>query len=166
MDKKTENKIKNDAAAACRETEEAISDNGSSSDGLWRDQLGKQGVCGGSNGYRVRLRKVKLQEDNNKLNKEIHVMHYPPGTSGWNKIEHRLLSYISINWRGKPLDELLTVINLIASTTSDAGLTVECISDMQQYEKGIAVSDEELSAVNIKPDEFHGEWNCIISPNM
>jgi len=122
--------------------------------------------CGGSNGNRVRLWKVKLQEIANKLNIEIHVMHYPPGTSKWNKIEHRLFSYISINWRGKPLDELLTVINLIASTTSSTGLTVECITDMQQYEKGIVVSDKDLNSVNIKPDDFHGEWNYIILPNM
>ena len=122
--------------------------------------------CGGSNGYRVRLWKVKLQEVANRLNKTIHVTHFPPGTSKWNKIEHRLFSYISINWRGKPLDELLTVISLIASTTTATGLTVECISDMQEYKKGIVVSDDELNAVNIKPQDFHGEWNYAISPNL
>jgi len=122
--------------------------------------------CGGSNGYRVRLWKVKLQEIANKLNIAVHVTHFPPGTSKWNKIEHRLFSYISINWRGKPLDELLTVINLIASTTTETGLTVECIHDTQEYKKGIVVSDEELSAVNIKPQDFHGEWNYVISPNL
>jgi hypothetical protein len=95
--------------------------------------------CGGSNGYRVRLWKVKLQEIANRLNVAIHVTHYPPGTSKWNKIEHRLFSYISINWRGKPLDEILTVISLIASTTTAAGLTVECISDTQEYKKGVVV---------------------------
>jgi transposase len=122
--------------------------------------------CGGSNGYRVKLWKVKLQEIANQLNMAIHVTHFPPGTSKWNKIEHRLFSYISINWRGKPLDELLTVISLIASTTTSEGLTVECVSDMQEYKKGRVVADEELDAVNIKPQEFHGEWNYVISPNM
>jgi len=122
--------------------------------------------CGGSNGYRVRLWKVKLQEIANRLSIAIHVAHYPPGTSKWNKIEHRLFSYISINWRGKPLDELLTVINLIASTTTAAGLTVECISDTQEYKKGLVVSDEELNAVNIKPKDFHGEWNYVIFPDL
>jgi transposase len=122
--------------------------------------------CGGSNGYRVKLWKVKLQEVANQLGKDIYVSHFPPGTSKWNKVEHRLFSYISINWRGKPLDELLTVISLIAATTTKAGLTVECIADMQEYKKGIVVSDEELDAVNIVPQEFHGEWDYIISPNM
>jgi hypothetical protein len=122
--------------------------------------------CGGSNGNRVRLWKVKLQDISNQLNIDIHVTHYPPGTSKWNKIEHRLFSYISINWRGKPLDELLTVINLIASTTTAAGLTVECISDTQEYKKGVVISDEELQSVNLKPHDFHGEWNYTISPNL
>lgn len=122
--------------------------------------------CGGSNGYRVRLWKVKLQEIANRLNVAIHVTHYPPGTSKWNKIEHRLFSYISINWRGKPLDEILTVISLIASTTTAAGLTVECISDTQEYKKGVVVSDDELLSVNLKPNDFHGEWNYVISPNL
>lgn len=77
-----------------------------------------------------------------------------------------MFSYISINWRGKPLDELLTVINLIASTTTATGLTVECVADMREYQKGITVSDKDLNAVNIKPHEFHGEWNYVVSPNM
>ena len=122
--------------------------------------------CGGSNGYRVRLWKVKLQEIANYLNIAIHVTHFPPGTSKWNKIEHRLFSYISINWRGKPLDELLTVINLIASTTTATGLSVECISDTQEYKKGIVVSDDQLQAVNLEPHDFHGEWNYVITPNL
>ena len=122
--------------------------------------------CGGSNGYRVRLWKVKLQEIANQLNIAIHVTHFPPGTSKWNKIEHRLFSYISINWRGKPLDELLTVINLIASTTTATGLTVDCISDTQEYKKGVVVSDDELQSVNLKLHDFHGEWNYVISPNL
>jgi hypothetical protein len=115
--------------------------------------------CGGSNGYRVMLWKVKLQEIANQLNMAIHVTHFPPGTSKRNKIEHRLFSYISVNWRGKPLDEMLTIINLIASTTTATGLTVECVSDTQEYKKGHVVTDEELNAVNLKPQDFHGEWN-------
>jgi transposase len=122
--------------------------------------------CGGSNGYRVRLWKVKLQEIANQLNMAIHVTHFPPGTSKWNKIEHRLFSYISVNWRGKPLDEMLTIINLIASTTTATGLTVECISDTQEYKKGHVVTDEELNAVNLKPQNFHGEWNYMILPQL
>jgi hypothetical protein len=122
--------------------------------------------CGGSNGYKVKLWKVKLQEVVNKINIPVHVTHFPPGTSKWNKIEHQLFSYICINWRGQPLDELMTVINLIASTTTTAGLTVECICDTQEYKKGLVVSDDELNAVNIKPNVFHGEWNYVISPNM
>jgi transposase len=122
--------------------------------------------CGGSNGNRVRLWKVKLQEISDRLKIAIQVTHYPPGTRKWNKIEHRLFSYISINWRGKPLDELLTVINLIASTTTAAGLTVDCICDTQEYKKGIDVTDDELSAVNIIPHDFHGEWNYTIMPNL
>jgi len=88
-----------------------------------------------------------LQEVASSLNKDIFVTHFPQGTSKWNKVEHRLFSYISINWRGKPLDELLTVINLIASTTTAAGLTVECAADTREYIKGNAVSDEDLNAV-------------------
>jgi transposase len=122
--------------------------------------------CGGSNGYRVRLWKVKLQEIANQLNIVIYVTHFPPGTSKWNKIEHRLFSYITINWRGKPLDELLTVVNLIASTTTTTGLTVECVSDLKEYKKGIVVSDEELHQVNIIHQDFHGEWNYMIYPNL
>ena len=122
--------------------------------------------CGGSNGYKVKLWKVKLQEVANQLNKDIYVTHFPPGTSKWNKIEHRLFSYISINWRGKPLDQLLTVINLIASTTTDTGLTVECVSDTQEYKKGIVVKDKVLKTINIKQHQFHGEWNYTIKPNL
>jgi transposase len=122
--------------------------------------------CGGSNGYKVKLWKVKLQEVANQLNKDIYVTHFPPGTSKWNKIEHRLFSYISINWRGKPLDELLTVINLIASTTTATGLTVECVSDTQEYKKGIVVKDKDLENINIKQHQFHGEWNYTIIPNL
>jgi hypothetical protein len=122
--------------------------------------------CGGSKGSRVKLWKVKLQEMANRLHLAVYVTHFPPGTSKGNKIEHRLFSYISINWRGKPLDELLTIINLSTSTTSAGGLTVECIADTQQYKKGIVVSDKELAAVNIKQQEFHGEWNYIVFPNL
>jgi len=122
--------------------------------------------CGGSNGYRNRLWRVKLQEIANRLGMPVYVSHFPPGTSKWNKIEHRLFSFISINWRGKPLVDLMTVINLIASTTTSAGLTVECISDAKIYQKAIVVSDETFNSVNIKQLDFHGEWNYIVCPDL
>jgi transposase len=122
--------------------------------------------CGGSNGYRVRLWKVKLQEIANKLGLAIQVTHFPPGTSKWNKIEHRLFSYISKNWRGKPLVELITIINLIASTTTEGGLTVQCVLDTNTYNRGSEISTEEFDKVNITPHYFHGEWNYTILPNL
>jgi len=122
--------------------------------------------CGGSNGYRNRLWRVKLQKIANNINLPVYVAHFPPGTSKWNKIEHRLFSYISINWRGKPLVDLMTVINLIASTTTTAGLTVECAYDAQVYQKGIVVSDSHFNSVNIHSQNFHGEWNYIVLPNL
>ena len=122
--------------------------------------------CGGSNGYRNRLWRVKLQEIANRLDMPVHVNHFPPGTSKWNKIEHRLFSFISINWRGKPLVDLVTIINLIASTTTSAGLSVECTSDMKTYQKSIVVSHEAFNAVILKPQDFHGEWNYIVFPNL
>jgi len=94
----------------------------------------------------------------------ISVCHFPPGTSKWNKIEHRLFSYISQNWRGKPLVSHEVIVNLIASTTTHTGLTVKCELDTKKYPKGIKVSDEELRQVNIVRDEFHGEWNYAIHP--
>jgi transposase len=119
---------------------------------------------GGSNGYRVRLWKVKLQELSNRLGIDITVLHFPPGTSKWNKIEHRLFSFISKNWRGKPLIDLVVIINLIAATTTDKGLVVDCVADDKIYPKGIKVSDSLFDSINIKRHDFHGEWNYTISP--
>jgi len=121
---------------------------------------------GGSNGVRVRLWKVKLQELANELGIELRVSHFPSGTSKWNKIEHRLFSFISKNWRGKPLISLAVIVSLISATTTETGLTVKCVVDYNEYEKGIEVSDEELAKVNIHRDKFHGEWNYSIHPNM
>lgn len=120
---------------------------------------------GGSNSYRTRLWKVELQKLANELEIEIMVCHFPPGTSKWNKVEHRLFSYISKNWRGRPLVNLATVIELISNTTTEAGLTVQCLEDKNIYKKGIKISDKELAKVNLKQAEFHGEWNYSIKPN-
>ena len=119
---------------------------------------------GGSNGSRVRLWKVELQKLANELNIAIYVSHFPPGTSKWNKIEHRLFSFISMNWRGKPLISHETIVNLIAATTTRKGLKVRAELDSSHYPKGIKVTDEELKAIQIKRDEFHGEWNYAILP--
>lgn len=119
---------------------------------------------GGSNGSRVRLWKVELQKLANELNIPIYVSHFPPGTSKWNKIEHRLFSFISMNWRGKPLVSHETIVNLIAATTTRKGLKVRAELDSSHYPKGIKVTDEELKAIQIKRDEFHGEWNYSILP--
>jgi len=120
--------------------------------------------CGGSNGYRVRLWKTELQKLATELNMTIHVSHFPPGTSKWNKIEHKLFCFISKNWRGKPLIDLATVINLIGSVRTKTGLTVKAKLDKNYYAKGIKISDEELKAVKLKQEEFHGEWNYCIYP--
>ncbi len=119
---------------------------------------------GGSNGYRVRLWKVELQKLANALGLPITVCHLPPGTSKWNKIEHRLFSFISINWRGKPLRSYRTIVQLIAATTSEAGLKVRAELDQNKYAKGVKISDAELAAVNLAPHAFHGEWNYTICP--
>ena len=118
--------------------------------------------AGGSNGWRTRLWKVALQELANEIELNLTVSHFPPGTSKWNKIEHRLFSFITQNWRGKPLYDLQTVVNLISSTTTRAGLTVKSAVDDTYYEKGIKVSDQELERVNLKRHDFHGEWNYTI----
>jgi len=120
--------------------------------------------CGGSNGNRVRLWKRELQVLADELRIEITVNHLPPGTSKWNRIEHRLFAFITMNWRGKPLLSYLVIIQLIASTTTDTGLTVACRLDANAYEKGIKVSDAEMASLNIKPATFHGEWNYTIAP--
>lgn len=119
---------------------------------------------GGSNGSRVRLWKIELQKLANELNIAIHVSHFPPGTSKWNKIEHRLFSFISMNWRGKPLVSHETIVNLIAATTTRKGLKVVAELDSSHYPTGIKVTDKELKAIQIKRDEFHGEWNYAILP--
>jgi Rhodopirellula transposase DDE domain len=119
---------------------------------------------GGSNGYRVRLWKIELQKLANELKMPITVCHLPPGTSKWNKIEHRLFSFISINWRGKPLRTYRTIVQLIAATTTDTGLKVRAELDERKYPKGVKVSDAEMAAVNLSRHAFHGEWNYTISP--
>ncbi len=122
--------------------------------------------CGGSNGHRTRLWKLELQGLADELGIPITVCHFPPGTSKWNKIEHRLFSFISMNWRGKPLRSYQTIVNLIASTTTRTGLKVKCELDSYPYEKGKKVSDEEMEAINLKRHKFHGEWNYTIRPNV
>ena len=119
---------------------------------------------GGSNGYRVRLWKIELQKLANELKLPITVCHLPPGTSKWNKIEHRLFSFISINWRGKPLRSYRTIVQLIAATSTDAGLRVRAELDGNKYPKGIKVSDAEFATLNLAPHAFHGDWNYTVSP--
>jgi hypothetical protein len=119
---------------------------------------------GGSNGSRVRLFKIELQRLAQETGLTIKVCHYPPGTSKWNKIEHRMFCHITQTWRGKPLVSRETVVELIASTTTRTGLIVRCELDTRDYPKGIKVSDEEMDALNITGDTFHPEWNYTISP--
>jgi len=119
---------------------------------------------GGSNGTRVRLWKWELQKFANRTGLTITVCHMPPGTSKWNKIEHRLFSFITQNWRGKPLESHATIVKLIASTTTATGLKVYCELDKQPYEKGVKVTDEQMDQINIKRHEFHGDWNYTIRP--
>ena len=119
---------------------------------------------GGSNGARVRLWKWELQKLANETGLEITVTHLPPGTSKWNKIEHRLFSFISQNWRGKPLVSHLVILSLIGSTKTSTGLTVSCDIDRNSYPRGIKVSNEEMAALNIERHDFHGEWNYTIRP--
>ena len=121
---------------------------------------------GGSNGSRVRLWKVELQKLADELGIPITVCHLPPGTSKWNKIEHRLFSFITQNWRGKPLVSYQTIVQLIAATTTDAGLKVRCQLDQNAYPAGIKVSDADFDAVNLTRHDFHGEWNYTISPKL
>jgi hypothetical protein len=119
---------------------------------------------GGSNGYRVRLWKVELQNLADELKLPITVCHLPPGTSKWNKIEHRLFSFITINWRGKPLRSFRTIVQLIAATTTEAGLTVRAELDENKYPKGVKVSDAQIAAINLSRHSFHGDWNYTIAP--
>jgi len=120
---------------------------------------------GGSNGSRVRLWKLELQKLANELGIEITVHHLPPGTSKWNKIEHRLFSFITMNWRAKPLVSYQVIIDLISATTTETGLKVVCELDDNVYPKGVVVSNEELAAINIVRADFHGEWNYTIKPS-
>lgn len=120
--------------------------------------------CGGSNGYRTRLWKFSLQRLSNELGIEIHVSHFPPGTSKWNKIEHKMFSFIARNWRGRPLINTATIVNLIGNTTNKNGLKIKAKLDNNHYEAGIKITDEEFDTINIINESFKGEWNYIIKP--
>jgi len=141
----------------------------------WWQQMGKEQYPlankllvtadgGGSNSSRSRLWKKQLQILSTELGLEVHVCHFPPGTSKWNKIEHRMFSYITKNWRAKPLESLEVIVNLIANTTTLKGLTIKAKADKNQYEKGLKVDDEELKKINLTNKEFRGDWNYKISP--
>ena len=143
----------------------------------WLDRMGRQrhpeareltitADGGGSNGSRVRLWKIELQKFAIETGLVLHVHHFPPGTSKWNKIEHRMFCHITQNWRGQPFTDRVTVVELIGATTTKTGLKVECAPDPRTYEKGIKVSDGEMAALNIKGDDFHPEWNYTISPRQ
>jgi DDE family transposase len=120
--------------------------------------------AGGSNSSRSRLWKVALQELADDLRLRVSVCHFPPGISKWNKIEHRLFCHITQNWRGHPLVSRTVIVNLIGNTKTRAGLQVRAELDLNSYVTGIKVTDEELAAVNLKKDKFHGEWNYTILP--
>ena len=141
----------------------------------WLERMGRQRYpqareltitadCGGSNGARVRLWKVELQKLADETGLVLHVHHYPPGTSKWNKIEHRLFCHITQNWRGRPLTDRVAIVELIGATTTKAGLKVECVLDTRTYEKGIKVRDAEMAVLDITGDPFHPEWNYTIKP--
>lgn len=120
--------------------------------------------CGGSNGYRNRLWKLKLQEFADEMGLTVHLCHFPPGTSKWNKIEHRLFCHITENWRGRPLTSLQVIVNLIGSTTTGQGLEVRAQLDQNQYKTGIKVTDEQFNTIAIRRQRFHGDWNYQIHP--
>ena len=122
--------------------------------------------CGGSNGARVRLWKRELQALANELGLTITVCHLPPGTSKWNRIEHRLFSFITQNWRGKPLVSYQAIVQLIAATTTRTGLNVKSEIDTATYPPGVKVSDRDMAAINLTPHVFHGEWNYTIAPKL
>jgi hypothetical protein len=121
---------------------------------------------GGSNGYRIKLWKTSLQKLADKTRLEITVCHFPPGTSKWNKIEHRLFSHISLNWKGIPLIDIETIIQLIGSVSTKTGLKVRARKENKEYTKGIKVSDKELEEINLIKHKFHGEWNYTIKPKL
>jgi transposase len=141
----------------------------------WWQQMGKEQYVsakkilitadgGGSNSSRSRLWKKELQKLSTELGLEIHVCHFPPGTSKWNKIEHRMFSYITKNWRAKPLESMEVIVNLIANTTTHKGLKVKAKSDEKIYEKGIKVDDKDMEKIKLERSSFRGEWNYKISP--
>jgi len=143
----------------------------------WWQQLGKARYphatsltitadCGGSNSSRTRLWKLELQRLADATGLRIVVCHFPPGTSKWNRIEHRMFSFISLNWRGKPLESREAIIELIAGTTTTTGLKIYAQLDDREYEKGVTVSDEQLASVNLTRDAFHGEWNYVVTPAL
>jgi Rhodopirellula transposase DDE domain len=143
----------------------------------WRERMGRQRYpkaqeltitadCGGSNGARVRLWKVELQKLADETGLVLHVHHYPPGTSKWNRIEHRLFCHITQNWRGRPLTDRVAVVELIGATTTKAGLKVECALDERTYQKGIRISDAEMKRLDITGDPFHPEWNYTVRPRQ
>jgi len=119
---------------------------------------------GGSNSYRARLWKCQLQKLANETGLSVSVCHFPPGTSKWNKIEHRMFCHITSNWRGRPLESREVVVNLIAKTQTSKGLTIQADLNVNSYAKGIKVPKQEISRLNLKPADFHGEWNYMISP--
>ena len=121
--------------------------------------------CGGSNGYRIRLWKWELQKLANELNLIINICHFPPGTSKWNKIEHKMFSFISINWKGKPLKNLQFIIKLIGQTKTKKGLEIKTEIDEKEYQIGKVISKKQMNLVNLEPCDFHGEWNYKIKPN-
>lgn len=119
---------------------------------------------GGSNGSRVRLWKTELQRFADETGLKISVCHFPPGTSKWNKIEHRMFSYISQNWRGRPLVSIETIVNLIGATKTKKGLVIQTSVDTNEYAKGTKITDKEIQSLSIERDAFHGEWNYTIVP--
>ena len=121
--------------------------------------------AGGSNGYRLRLWKLELQKFADQTGLCVSVCHFPPGTSKWNKVEHRLFSFISSNWRGEPLRDYETIVHLIAKTTTAKGLKVSCRLDRRRYSTGRKVSSEEMKQLRLQPNKFHGEWNYVIHPH-
>jgi len=119
---------------------------------------------GGSNGHRLRLWKVELQLLADELGVPITVTHFPPGTSKWNKIEHKLFSFIAMNWRGQPLVDYQTIVNLISSTTTKSGLLVQSVLDERVYEKGRKITKAQMAELNLQRHDFHGDWNYTIKP--
>jgi hypothetical protein len=132
----------------------------------WAEELLVTADAGGSNGSRLRLWKAALQALATELGLRITVCHFPPGTSKWNKIEHRMFCHITKNWSGTPLVSRAVIVSLIGNTTTDTGLRIKAKLDLNTYHKGIKVTDEELAAINIEKNKFHGEWNYTISPML